>query len=148
MDHGLWLLANQLYRPTCKSITPAFSFGFAVDGGSNIVESVFTYLWSIPKKGHSGQTGAAIEGVCPDAGNTIRNSDTGQAAAVSEGPIPEVGNAIRYHDARQVAAEREGSLTDTGDTVGDRDACQAVAENEGRIPDAGDRFAFNTRRNG
>ncbi|MDG1854500.1 MAG: hypothetical protein P8I97_10090 [Verrucomicrobiales bacterium] len=65
-DHesgGLGLLTNQLYRPTCKSITPTLGFGFAVDGGGCFAESqALVIFWSIPKKCYTRQAGDTFAG--------------------------------------------------------------------------------------
>ena len=70
MDVSLRLLADQLDRPVAPSITPTFSFGFAVDGGSGFVENFFPFLRSIPKKYYYDQIIASIEGRILDAGST------------------------------------------------------------------------------
>ena len=104
MNQGLWLLTNQLYRPSFKSITPTLCFGFAVDGGGGAAKSqALVIFWSIPKKGHRGEAAALKEGPIPDAGNAIRNRDAHKAPAILEGIPPNAGNAIRNRDARQAA---------------------------------------------
>ena len=121
---GLWLLTNQLYRPTTKSVTPAFGFGVAVDGGGGSSENILPFLRSIPKKCHCGQVGALKEGPIPDAGNAIRNRDARQAFAATEGRTPDAGElTVRPEsDAGQARAAREGRTPDAGDAVRDRDA--------------------------
>ena len=84
--YGLWLLTNQLYWPTSKSIAPALCFGFAVDGGGCFAESqALVIFWSIPKKCYTRQAGAVLEGRIPDAGDTLRDRDAGQVGAFIEG---------------------------------------------------------------
>ena len=56
MDYWLWLLTNQLYRPSFKSITPTLCFGFAVDcGGGAAKRQALVIFWSIPKKCYTRQ---------------------------------------------------------------------------------------------
>ena len=120
-DHesgGLGLLTNQLYRPSCKSITPALCFGFAIDCGGGSGENIFPFLRSIPKKCHCGQAGAFAEGGSPDAGDTISNRDTRQAGAFAEGGSPDAGDTLRDRDARQASAPIEGILPDAGKLSG------------------------------
>ena len=137
MDQGLWLLADQLYRPTPKSITPAFGFGVAVDGGGGSSENILPFLRSIPKKCHCGQAFAFIEGHIPDTGDTVRNGDACQASA-PESAISDAGDAVRNRDTRQAGAVIEGIGPDAGDAVTNSNACHAGAPREGHSPDAGD----------
>ena len=108
MNQGLWLLTNQLYRPSCKSVTPTLCFGFAVDGGGGSGENILPFFRSIPKKCHCGQVGALKEGPIPDAGNAIRNRDARQAFAATEGRTPDAGElTVRPEsDAGQARAAR------------------------------------------
>ena len=145
MNHGLWLLTNQLYRPTTKSIAPALCFGFAVDGWNRVFENLLTHFRRISKKCYTRQTGAVLEGRLPDTGDAITNRDVCQAGAI-EGGIPYTGDTIRNCDARQAGAVGEGFPSNTGDAVWDRDARQATAEQEGTLPDAGDHLTFDSRR--
>jgi len=137
MNQGSGLLADQLYRPTTKSLAPTLCFGFAVDGGSGSGENIFPFLRSIPKKSYCGQAGAVLEGRLPDTGDTITNRDVCQAGAI-EGGIPYTGDAIRNRDARQAGAVGEGFPSNAGDAVWDRDARQVGAVMEGIFLDAGD----------
>ena len=57
---GSGLLADELYWPTPKSLTPALRFGFAVDGGDGLVENEFIPFRSTPKKCYRGQANAKI----------------------------------------------------------------------------------------
>ena len=75
MDQGLWFLTNQLYRPTNKSVTPAFRFGFAVDGGRCAGENTFPNRRRIPKECYCGQAFAINEGRMLDAGDTLTDRD-------------------------------------------------------------------------
>ena len=109
MGENLWLLANQLYWPTTPSVIPALGFGFAVDGGGCVIENLFTRFRSIPKR------------------SIPKKCHSGQAFALLEGTPPDAGDAIRDRDARQAGAPREGTLPDAGDTVRDGDAGQAIA---------------------
>ena len=162
MDHGLWLLTNQLYWPASPNITPALRFRFAVDGGSGILESACINFRSIPKKSYcgqviaategspppesrdavrdrdAGQAAACIEGITPDACNTVTNCDARQASAFAEGTTPDTGNAVGDRHARQAVVSIEGHIADAGDAIRDRDTGQAGAEPEGRLSDAGD----------
>ena len=138
VHRGLWLLTNQLHRPTCKSVTPALCFGFAVDGWSGTFENLFPRFRSIPKKCHSGQMGAAIEGLMPDAGDAVRNGNALQTGTFPEGHLPDAGDAIRYRDFFQSTAFCEGPTPDTGNAIRYHDARQACAAIEGARPDAGD----------
>ena len=73
------------------------------------------------------QTAAALEGILPDADDSIRNDDARQAGAVTEGILPDTGDSIRNRDARQALAVIEGTLPDTGDTVRNRVICTCLA---------------------
>ena len=73
MNQGLGLLTNQLYWHTTPIITPTLRFGFAVYGGGSLIENLFPRFRSIPKKSYCGQALAGIEGLLPNAGDTIRN---------------------------------------------------------------------------
>ena len=146
MGRWLWLLTNQLYRPSCKSVTPALCFGFAVNGGGCLTKNLITRFRGIPKKCHTRQTAASIEGLIVDAGDAVTNRDARQAGASIEGALPDTGNTIRNRDARQVGAPLEGSSPDTGDTIRDRDARQTGALVKSANPDAGDRFALDSNR--
>ena len=137
MNYWLGLLTNQLYRPTTKSITPAFGFGFAVDGGGCALENLSTRFRSIPKKCHFGQAFAAQEGRIPDPSDTIRNCDDCQASG-PESAVPDAGDAVGYSDACQAGTVIEGIGPDPSDAVTNGDACHAGAPREWHSPDAGD----------
>ena len=107
MGRGSGLLADQLHWPTCKSLTPALRFWFAVDGGERTFEGVICNLRSIPKECYCGQAFAGKEGHLPDTGDAITNRDAGQLSAQSEGACPDAGDTIRNRDTRQVGAARE-----------------------------------------
>ena len=104
MNYWLWLLTNQLYRPSCKSITPALGFGFAVDGGGGSGENILPFFRSIPKKCYCSQAGA-----------------------LREGTILDTSDACADRDARQAGAEIEGANCNAGDTVRDRVICTCLA---------------------
>ena len=110
-------LADQLHWPSRERITPALCFGFAVDGGGRLFESVFCHLRGIPKKCHCCQAGAATKGKLPDAGDVVTNRDARQAAAGAEGPIPNAGDPFTYRDARQALAAIEGISPDAGNAI-------------------------------
>ena len=143
MNQGLWLLTNQLYRPTSKSVTPALCIRFAVDGGSSTFKNIWPFFRSIPKKCHCGQASAPIAGMIPDAGDAVTNRDACQTGAVHEGSLPDAGDSIRYRDALQAMDGREGIIPDAGDTITNRDARQAGAVPEGLKRDARDRISLN-----
>ena len=126
-----WLLTNQLYWPTTKSITPTLRFGFAIDCGVGFFENFFPFLRSIPKKCYSGQAGAVFECVIPDAGDAIWNRDTPQANAAMESITLYDGDTIWNRDARQAVASHEGTPCDAGDAIWNRNARQAAARPEG-----------------
>ena len=107
MNQGSGLLTNQLYRLITPFVTPALSFGFAVDGGEGIEENISRFR-SIPKKCYNLQTGATLEGINPDAGDPITNRDACQFIALREGILPDTGDAVRYRDTRQVGTVTEG----------------------------------------
>ena len=100
MNQGLWLLTNQLYRPTSKSVTPALCIRFAVDGGSSTFKNIWPFFRSIPKKCHSFQAHAVIEGALPDAGDAVANRDAGQVGATSEGTISNAGDGLAFNGRR------------------------------------------------
>ena len=126
----MWLsgfLADELYWPVCKSITPALCFGFAVDGGGCDYENLSPRFRSIPKKCHCGQAGAVSEGLTPDAGDAVGDRDARQAGAVIEGAPPDASDAVTNRDARQAAAATEDATPDAGDAITNGDARQAFA---------------------
>ena len=149
MNHWLWLLTNQLYRPTPKSLTPALRFGFAVDSGDCAVEKVSATrisaakapdFRSIPKECHSGQAGASTEGPILDAGDAVTNRNARQAGAPNEGGNPDACELTVFpeSDAPQAATITEGLSVEAGNAVRNRDAPQVVATKESTPPDTGD----------
>ncbi len=106
-----------------------------------------THGWCCSEKSDARQAGAVLEGVSPDAGDTVGDRDARQAGAFIEGVIPDAGDPIRDRDARQAAAASKGNIPDAGDAIGNRDARQAAAGLEGGTPDAGDRITSNGVRN-
>ena len=125
MGRWLWLLTNQLYRPTPKCITPALGFGFAVDGEfvRHDIKSVLADLRSITKDPDTHQAGAIPDYLILDSGNAFRNRNARQVVAFPEGLKPDAGNAFRDRDTRQVTTSYESFLRDAGNTVRNSDAC-------------------------
>ena len=75
----------------------------------------------------TGQTGAALESRCTNAGHTIRNGDARQTGAALEGIAVNACHTIRNGDARQTGAAIEGIPANAGYTIRDGDARQAAA---------------------
>ena len=101
---GSGFLADQLYRPPRKSLTPALRFGFAVDDRGRIFENFFPRFRCIPKKCHRCEAAAVKEGIVPNVGDAIANRDARQAGALTEGHRSDASNTIRNCDTCQFAA--------------------------------------------
>lgn len=77
---------------------------------------------SVAREENTAQVAAPIEGISPDAGDALGNSDIGQAGAVLKAIGWNVGDTAGNGDTGQVGTILETTLTDAADAFGDRHA--------------------------